>query len=62
MGLCRKEAEFVEQGTHPKVRRFVSKAIDELARELGFQERQIAEREFRAERDGGHIVRVITDR
>jgi AraC-like DNA-binding protein len=61
MGLCRKEAEFEQQGRHPKVRRFVGKAIDELARELGFKERQIAAREFRAERDGGHIVRLITE-
>lgn len=61
MGLCRKEQEFQEAGTHPKVTKFVAKAIDELARELGFAERQIAEREFRAERDNGHIVRVIRD-
>jgi hypothetical protein len=62
MGLCRKEAEFQEQGTHPKVTKFVAKTIDALAREMGFTERQIAEREFRAERDNGHIVRVITER
>lgn len=62
MGLCRQEAEFQQQGKHPKVTRFVSKTIDALARELGFAERQIAEREFRAERDNGHIVRVITEK
>ena len=61
MGLCRKEQEFIETGNHPKVTKFVAKAIDQLARELGFAERQIAEREFRAERDAGHIVRVITE-
>jgi hypothetical protein len=62
MGLCRKEAEFLSEGTHPKVTTFVSKTIDALAREMGFAERQIAEREFRAERDNGHIVRVLTER
>ena len=61
MRLCQKEAEFQEQGNHPKVSKFVSKAIEELARELGFQERQIAAREFRAERKGDHIVRVMTE-
>ena len=61
MGLCRKEAEFQEQDTHPKVRKLVAKTIEALARDLGFAERQIAEREFRAERNGGHIVRVMTE-
>lgn len=61
MGLCSKEAEFQQQGTHPKVTKFVSKTIDALARDMGFTERQIAEREFRAERDNGHIVRLVTE-
>lgn len=61
MGLCQKEQEFQERGDHPKVTKFVGKAIDDLARELGFAERLIAERQFRAERDNGHIVRVITE-
>lgn len=61
MGLCRKEAEFQAQGNHPKISRFVSKAIEELARDLGFREPQIASRQFRAERNGPHIVRLITD-
>lgn len=62
MELCRKEAEFQQLGTHPKVTRFVSRTIDALARDMGFAERQIVEREFRAERDNGHIVRVLTEK
>lgn len=61
MGLCQKEQEFQERGDHPKVTRFVAKAIDDLARELGFAERQIAERQFRAERDNGHITKLIIE-
>lgn len=61
MGLCQKEAEFQRNSAHPKLSKVVAKAIDELGRELGFTERQIVAREFRAERDGDHIVRVIRE-
>jgi hypothetical protein len=61
MLLCRKEAEFQRAKNHPKLTRFVAVAIERLAREMGFAERQIVERQFRAERDAGHIVRLLTD-
>jgi hypothetical protein len=59
MLLCRKEAEFQQAKRHPKLTQFVSVEIDRLARDMGFDERQIVEREFRAERDAGHIVRLL---
>ncbi len=60
MELCRKENEFRAGGRHPKTLKLVSARIDELAAELGFTPRQIATREFRAERDGSRIVRIAT--
>jgi citrate lyase beta subunit len=61
MLLCRKEEEFAESRTHPKLLKLVRAQIVVAARELGFSARQIVTREFRAERQGGRIVRVITD-
>ena len=43
-----------------QVLRLVSKEIDQLAAEMGFTPRQVVEREFRAERENGRIVRLIT--
>ena len=60
MLLCRKEAEFQRTKSHPKVTHLVSVEIDRLARDMGFDERKIVEREFRAERAAGHIVRLLT--
>lgn len=58
MSLCRQEAQ-LQAEDHPKLLKFVSRQIDRLAREMGFKDRQIETREFRAERDGRHIVRVV---
>jgi AraC-like DNA-binding protein len=61
MALCEKEKEFKTGNRHPKLLKFVSPQIDELAKQLGFSSRQILRREFRAERVGGHISRIITE-
>jgi hypothetical protein len=61
MTLCKKEAELQEAGNHPKLLKLVSREIDDLARQLGFSERKIVTREFRAERDGERIVRLVTE-
>jgi hypothetical protein len=61
MSLCAKEAEFRAGKKHPKLLRFVSEQIDQLAAEMGFSSGQIKTREFRAERDGAHIVRPIIE-
>lgn len=59
MSLCQREQEFISADDHPKLLRFVSEQIDQLAAELGFPESQIRKREFRAEKDGGHISRIL---
>jgi hypothetical protein len=43
------------------VLKLVNADIEQLAREMGFSERQIATREFRAERDGKRITRIVAD-
>ena len=47
--------------SHPRLLKLVSAEIDALARAMGFSERRIATRDFRAERDGSRIVRIIAD-
>jgi hypothetical protein len=61
MDLCRKEAELEKEDKHPKLAKLVSDQLDQLARDLGFSEERIRLREFRAERDGPHIIRFILD-
>ncbi len=61
MSLCKKEAEFTRDNRHPKLVRFLADQIDKLAKELGFRDYQIQHREFRAEKDGDHIVRLLTE-
>jgi hypothetical protein len=61
MFLCRKESEFRAHGGHPKVLKLVSQQIDELAAQMGFSLRLIRTREFRSERIGGHIVRIVRE-
>jgi hypothetical protein len=61
MLLCRKEEELAESRAHPKLLKLVRAQIVVTARDMGFSARQIVTREFRAERQGGRIVRVITE-
>jgi hypothetical protein len=60
MSLCQNEAQYRADGTHPKLLRLLKTQIDELAGEMGFSQRSIATRDFRAERDGDRITRIIT--
>ena len=60
MSLCKQEAR-LQAENHPRLLVFVSRQIDQLAREMGFNEEKIKTREFRAERRGRHIVRVAND-
>ena len=60
MDLCRREREMADGG-HAKLLRLLSKEIDRLATEMGFSPRQVVDREFRAERANGRIVRLIAD-
>ncbi len=61
MALCANESRFKAEGTHPKLLKLVAADIDRLAREIGFSERLIATRDFRAVRDGDHITQIITE-
>ena len=61
MSLCGKEREYQASGRHPKLLRLVREQIDHLGGDMGFSERQIETREFRAEKSDGHIVRIIVD-
>jgi hypothetical protein len=59
MDLCQREKELAG-GNHTRLLRLVSKEIDQLAAQMGFTPRQVVDREFRAERVNGRIVRLIT--
>ena len=61
MLLCAKEKEFLTDNRHPRLLILVSKQIDELAATIGFSDRQIRTREFRAVRDGERIIRALTE-
>lgn len=61
MTLCAEEAKYRTDRTHPKLLKLIESRIDALAREMGFNERRIVTRDFRAERAAGHIARIIAD-
>ena len=61
MSLCTKEREYRTDSLHPKLLRFITRQIDELAAQMGFSPQQIRGREFRAEKDGQHISRLLTE-
>jgi hypothetical protein len=60
MALCRREADLKRSGEHPKLLRLVSRQIDIAARTLGFGDAEIRRREFRAEKEHGRVVRILT--
>ena len=61
MALCQSEASLREKGDYARLLKHVTSEIDRLAADMGFSEKLIATREFRAERSDGHIVRIVTD-
>jgi len=61
MSLCAKEKEYQASGRHPKLLRYVTEQIEQLGKELGFSGSQIRTRDFRAEKSGNNIVRIITE-
>jgi hypothetical protein len=61
MLLCDKESEYEKESRHPKVRALLGREIESLAAEMGFSPRQIEKRQFRAERDGRHIIRILAE-
>ena len=61
MALCESESKLRSDGNHPRLAKHVAAEIDQLAGAMGFSPRRIASRDFRAERDGGHIIRIAAD-
>jgi hypothetical protein len=61
MALCENESKMRQEGSHPRLLKLLASDIEALGAELGFDARRIAGREFRARRDGDHIVAIITD-
>lgn len=61
MMLCENESKMQKEGSHPRLLKLLASDIEALGTELGFDARRIASREFRAQRDGDHIVAMITD-
>ena len=61
MFLCNKETEYVRDATHPKLLAFIRNQIESLASQMGFSPTQIETRQFRAERDGQHITRILPE-
>jgi hypothetical protein len=61
MALCESESKLRSSGDHPRLVRHVASEIEQLAAGMGFSSRRIASRDFRAERAGGHIVRIVAD-
>jgi hypothetical protein len=61
MALCQTESKLRESGGHPRLLKHVSAEIDTLAETIGFSPRRIATRDFRAHRNGHHIIAIIPD-
>ena len=60
MSRNRPRAELAEH-RHPKLLRFITEQIDQLAADMGFNERQIKKREFRAAKEGEHVSRLFIE-
>ena len=61
MTLCESESRMRKDGGHPRLLKLLAADIEQLGAEMGVDARRIASREFRAHRDGDHIVALITD-
>jgi hypothetical protein len=61
MTLCESEAKFRSEGGHPRLLKLLAADIYGLATEMGFSARRITTRDFRAEREGDHIVSIVVD-
>jgi hypothetical protein len=61
MALCESESKFRNEGGHSRLLKLLASDIEALATEMGFSPHRIATRDFRAERDGHHIVGIVAD-
>ena len=61
MALCETETKFRAAAGYARLKKLVALEIDQLAGAMGFSPRRIATRDFRAEREDGHIVRILNE-
>ena len=61
MAWCESESTLRSKGGHARLLKLLSSDIEQLASEMGFSPRRIASRDFRAKREGAHIVGISTD-
>jgi 4'-phosphopantetheinyl transferase EntD len=61
MSMCAKESDYKASQRHPKLLRFITEQINQLAAQMGFSARQIKTREFRSEKDGERVIRIIIE-
>jgi hypothetical protein len=61
MRLCETESTFRSKGGYSRLLKLLASDIAELAGEMGFSPRRIASRDFRAKREGDHIVGIVAD-
>jgi len=61
MTLCESESQFRSKGGYSRLLRLLGSDIEQLAGEMGFSARRIASRDFRAQKDGDHIIGIVVD-
>src|SRR5258708_39580389 len=61
MFLCQREKEYLTDQTHRVLVKVLIRRIDELARQMGFSEAQIQNRNFRADKTDGRITSIVTE-
>ena len=61
MLLCQREKEYLGAQTHRVLVKVLTRRIDELARQMGFREAQIQNRNFRADRTDGRVTSIVTE-
>ena len=59
--MCQREQEYMAEHRHPKLLRFITAQINQLAADMGFSEQQIKKREFRAAKEGEHVSRLFIE-
>jgi hypothetical protein len=61
MALCQSESRLRKEDGHTRLLKLIGSDIEQLAGEMGFSAQRISTREFRAERHGDHIVRIVAE-
>ena len=61
MLLCQREKQYLDEQTHRVLVKVLTRRIDELARQMGFKEAQIQNRNFRADKTDGRITSIVAE-